>query len=406
MSGLTFCPATSGGYGIVRIGADIPESQIIMASSSACGRHISVSSFDAGYRNRISFYVADEREVILGTMEDGLVEAAGKIIRERRPKILLVYVCCSTYISGLDNDRLRSRIKRENPGTEVQIMDMNPVAAGTSNPPSVATQRKIINLMDITDEKDRAINLLGSDAAPDKDCELYRIAKDNNVRIRHLALCDSYEDFRRMGSSSLNIVLSAKAVRAAKEVSGKIPYLAMLPTYSIDEVKENYGKMFEAMDMTCDLSSFEKETKESIKRAVERVKGMSISIGSTATERPFKLARALYDYGMDIRSIFHGGISRSEEADSEYLRSKIPNLKIYDCGDPSMSAMVGKCERTDIAIGFNAAYFTKAEHNVDIVLDMGLFGFYGIRRLMDAIIESVEKRSDLTTLVEKANLVI
>ena len=406
MTGLRFCPATSGGYGIVRIGADIPESQILMASSSACGRHISVSSFDAGYRDRISFYVADEKEIILGTMEDGLAEAAGRIISERRPKILLIYVCCSTYIAGLDNDRLRSRIKRENPGTEVQVMDMNPVAAGTSNPPSVATQRKIVGLFKITGRKDRAINLIGSDAAPMKGCELYDIAECNGIEIRHLTLCKTYDEFTEMGSSSLNAVLSSKAMVAAKEISDRIPYLSMLPTYSIDRVRENYGKLFDMMGMSYDLGHVEEKTARKVESTAEFVRGMSISVGSTATERPFGLAKALYDYGMDVRSVFHDGISKAEAKDVDYLRSETPSLKIYDCGDPSMSSKIGKCDRADIAIGFNASYFTRAEHNVDIVLDTGLFGFHGIEAMMEAIIESVRHPKGLTGLVEKANLVI
>ena len=78
-----------------------------MASSNACGRHISISAYLAGYSDRMSYYVMDESEVILGVAEDGVVESASKIIRSRRPRILLIYVCCSTYISGLDNERLR-----------------------------------------------------------------------------------------------------------------------------------------------------------------------------------------------------------------------------------------------------------------------------------------------------------
>ena len=406
MTGLHFCPATSGGYGIVRTGADIPESQILMASSNACGRHISISSFDAGYRDRISFYVADESEIFLGTVEDGLVEAASHIIRTRHPKILVVYVCCSTYMSGLDNDRLRRHIKRENPGTEVQIMDMNPVAAGTSNPPAVATQRKILDLLDFSDAKEDAVNLLGSDLPPSSGCEIYDILGREGIAVRHLGLCATWEEFLRMGSSKLNVVLSAKAMQPAKELADRVPYHPALPSYSIEKVLQDYEVILGRFGKVPDLEGYAERTRDRIQKTVDSVGGMTVSVGSTATERPFSMARALYDYGFDVRSVFHNGIPGSEKANLDYLRDKIPDLEVHDCGEPSMSSRIGKCARADIAIGFNAAYFTGTEHMVDMVLDMGLFGFHGIDTLMTRIEDASKHTAVLSEMVEKANLVI
>ena len=406
MTGLHFCPATSGGYGIVRTGADIPESQILMASSNACGRHISISSFDAGYRDRISFYVADESEIFLGTVEDGLADAASHIIGTRHPRILLVYVCCSTYMAGLDNDRLRRRIKRENPGTEVQIMDMNPVAAGTSNPPAVATQRKILDLLDFSGDREDAVNLLGSDMPPMEGCEIYGLLGKEGIAVRHLGLCRTWEEFLGMGSSSLNVVLSAKAMTAAKELEHRVRCHPALPSYSVEKAVQDYDAILGHFGKTADLTEYIDRTKSRIQKAVDSVDGMTITVGSTATERPFSLARALYDYGFDVRSVFHNGIPVSERANLEYLRSNIPGLMVFDCGEPSMSSRIGKCARSDIAIGFNAAYFTGTEHMVDMVQDMGMFGFHGIDTLMARIEDASRRTSVLSEVVERANLVI
>ena len=71
-----------------------------------------------------------------------------------------------------------------------------------------------------------------------------------------------------------------------------------------------------------------------------------------------------------------------------------------------MMGCVGKCEGVDLAIGYNAAYFTKARHIVNVVLDMGMFGFHGIRGLMANMEKAAECESDLESMVEKANLVI
>lgn len=377
-----------------------------MASSNACGRHISISAHMAGYSDRMSYYVMDESEVILGVAEDGVVEAASKIIRSRRPKILLIYVCCSTYISGLDNERLRQRVKSENPDTEVLVVDMNPVAADTHNPPAVATQKKILGLLDFTDTRDDIVNLIGSDAAPDAECELYPLLKGCGVKeVKHLTLCRTYDDFLRMGMAGTNLVLSVKAMSAAKEIRNA-RHIPLFPTNSVDRVKNHYRRLSESLGVSFDLDKYAKSAEDHVRKVSDMVKGMTVSVGSMATERPFDLARSLVDYGFDVRSVFHSGISKAGKEDLEYLQARIPDLKIYDCGDPAMSSMVGKCGSADIAIGFNAAYFTMAQRSVDIVQDRGLFGFYGIERLMDKIEESTKSPTDFHRQVENANLVI
>ncbi len=402
---LCFCPATSGGYGIVHVGADIPGSQILMASSNACGRHISISSYLGGYKDRISFYVMDEIEIIMGVVEDGLIEAATKIISDRNPDILLVYVCCSTYIAGLDDNRLRQRIKDANPGTEVLVLDMNPVAVDTFNPPAVSTQRRILGLLDYSGDKDGSVNLIGSDISPDPECELYELLRRNGVsKAKHLTLCKTYQEFLDMGKAGLNIVLSSKALGAAKDAVDRIPYLYIPPTYSISEVEMNYRLILGSKG--ADTDEYASKTRDRISECLESMEGLKISVGSTATERPFALARSLAEYGFDIASVFHSGISKSARADLDWLKENVKGIGIYDVSDPALMKSKGLLGHADVAIGFNAAYFTGATHVVNMILDMGLFGFHGISRLMDMIMESLGNESDLVTMVEDANLVI
>ena len=377
-----------------------------MASSNACGRHISISSHLAGYSGRMSFYVMDESELILGTALDGIANAARRVIAINRPRILLVYVCCSTYISGLDNERIRGRLARENPGTDILVIDMNPVAADTSNPPAVATQRKIIGLLNFSDVRDDAVNLLGSDSAPEPGCELYGLLRSCGVReIRHLTLCKDYDDFLRMGEAGLNLVLSAKAIRAAKDILNA-KNLVLLPTYSVRRANDYYEQISEALGTEIDTEPYAESALEAVDRVLDKVRGLTIAVGSTATEMPFGLARSLHEYGFDIRSVFHSGISASERADAEYLMSEIPGLEIYDCSDPSMRPKVGRCGEADISIGYNAAYFARTKHSADVVLDRGMFGFSGIRMLMEKIEESLTCDEGLVRQVEGANLVI
>lgn len=71
-----------------------------------------------------------------------------------------------------------------------------------------------------------------------------------------------------------------------------------------------------------------------------------------------------------------------------------------------MMRCIGFFRDADVAIGYNAAYFTQASHIVDLVLDQGMFGFFGISELMRRLRYAIENESDLTSMVEQANLVV
>ena len=54
----------------------------------------------------------------------------------------------------------------------------------------------------------------------------------------------------------------------------------------------------------------------------------------------------------------------------------------------------------------NAAYISGSEHVVDLFADEGLFGYYGIRRLMELMEEAADTVIDLRVLIEDYGLVV
>ena len=58
------------------------------------------------------------------------------------------------------------------------------------------------------------------------------------------------------------------------------------------------------------------------------------------------------------------------------------------------------------AIGFLAGYYSGAPHVVNLMLDEGLFGFWGITRLMDMLLEAANTTSSLEACIERYGLII
>ena len=401
-----FCPATSGGYGIVRLGSDVPESHLLMVTSNACGRHVSISSIQAGYRNRITFYIIEETKIFLGGIEDEIVEAVEVIIREKRPRLLIVYLSCSTYMAGVDDDRLRKILQRVDAGVEIQIIDMNPVAAGTPNPPGVMAQEKIYELLDLNCEKSRSVNLIGCDVPP-LSSELYEVLKGLGFEhVNHLTTCRTYDEFLGMAGAELNIVMSAKAIRAANEMSPSIPYVMMFTDYSLKGIDDSYSSLYDKVGRTFSLSVYRERTMKKLKAVKEELSGMTIAVGSSATEHPFMLAEALLGYGFAVKAVFYTEVGKKDSEAKNRISTEHPDVDFFRCSKLSMASMVGRCGQYDLAIGNNAGYFSDTRAIADIVLDQGMFGYDGLYRLLDEMVKALRQPIPLKQLVMNANLVI
>jgi nitrogenase molybdenum-iron protein alpha/beta subunit len=153
-------------------------------------------------------------------------------------------------------------------------------------------------------------------------------------KVNHLTLCKSYDEFLDMGRAKLNIVLSAKGIKASKEVSDKVPFFVMLPTYSVEQVISNYRTIFQHLGKEYVLDEIISATEREIRKTVDRLKGSRITVGSTATERPFALARALSEYGFRIDSVFHSGILQSEKEDYDWLMKNVEGFHAFCCEEP------------------------------------------------------------------------
>ena len=403
---LCFCSTTRGGFGIVREGAQIPESHILLASPAACGRHTSISSISLGYKNRVSYYIFDESELIFGTLEDGISQAAKELLEYVQPKVLLVYVCCVMYIAGFDESRLKNRLELENPGLVVQICEMNPISVGTSSPPAVTMQKRIYELLEFSGERRRAINFIGNDYPIDHECEIYFILKQLGIQCNHISEMSTFDEFRSMGTSLLNIVLSQTAVQAAELMNNYIPHVKLLPEYDLNGVDLYYAQLSSLLEESIDTSKFRQNATCEIEKTLKILGRKRIAVGSSATSRPFALAKALTEYGFNVTSVFIDQISKSEIQNMNWLLSNVSNFQIFNVESPEMVGRIGTCGNVDISIGYNAAYFSGSEVVVDVVSDKGMFGYYGIVLMMRSITEALSNSKNLENMIDETWLVV
>ena len=59
-----------------------------------------------------------------------------------------------------------------------------------------------------------------------------------------------------------------------------------------------------------------------------------------------------------------------------------------------------------IAIGFEGAYLRQSDYVVDLSGDEGMYGYYGVRKLMEMIDKSVDEKADLKKMIDEYGAVV
>lgn len=185
-----------------------------------------------------------------------------------------------------------------------------------------------------------------------------------------------------------------------------IPFLNAYPTYDIDEIEETYREIERRLGISLgDFSGYKNRAASAIKNAAETIGSYPVVIDYQAVRKPFTLANVLFDAGFNVKMIAVDAVPEFEKATCEKILSKIPGLKIID----ALHHDSVKFEHVDeecLSIGFSVGYLTKSKHVVDLMEDETLYGFYGIERLMEMLVDAYEHENSADDLIIKAGIVV
>ena len=84
---------------------------------------------------------------------------------------------------------------------------------------------------------------------------------------------------------------------------------------------------------------------------------------------------------------------------------KIPDLKIIDALHHD-SVKFEHVNENCLSIGFSVGYLTKSKHVIDLMEDETLFGFWGVERLMEMLVDAYEHENSADDLIIKAGIVV
>ena len=407
---LCYTAPSHGDWGIVRIAALVPETHLLFVSPSACGRHGALGALQHGFKDRVSYLAITREDIIAGY--DALVEEAiAELLRRKkpRPKAVMIFVSCLDDLIGTDLNSLCERLHSAHPDVEFQPAHMNPITLDSKKPPMVTTQAAMYAFLHPAKTRDQGINLMGNLDALNPNCELFGVLKDwDYVPIRHLSAFETFEDYQSMAKSRASLLLSPIASLAAQQMEARlgIPSLFLPVSYDIEEVDAQYAQLaaFLGKDIP-QLGAQREEALTETKATRRALAGRPIWITAGSVLKPFTLARALLQAGLNVEAVVAQTAIAPDRAACQWLCENHPEVLILQ---PQHINVIDFAHRSPdaVAIGFDAAYLAGTSRVVSIVNDAGMFGYWGIAALMRSLREEAAHPQDLKQLIDDYGVVI
>lgn len=402
---LCYCNPAHGGWGIIRVAALIPGSYLLFVCPSACFRHGALGAIQHHYKNRLSYLYIDQEDIVDGY--DQLIMDGAEELLERTEediKLLFIYVSCLDDFIGTDLDKVASTLEARHPGILFRGGHMNPIASSTKMPPAVTTFDAMLSVLPVHDELDNGITIWGNFVGIPEECELIRVLEKHGHKVRQISSCRDFSEYEQMSKSSLSLVFKPFANYALSRLEKRThaSHIAMPVSYDMDSIEEEYEVLEKTLGESIlkDLSEERKRTEESIQRAKEEVGDLDVFVSDSATVFPCSLACALLKYGFHVTRVYLQEVVGPDQVYATKLQSEYPEIQLIQADHPDS---VHRCEEDTeaLAVGEEAAYLSHAIHVADISSDEGMFGFHGIRILMDAMAKAVKEKADIRMLIEQ-----
>ena len=416
---LDYTSPAHGGWGIVRVTALVPESQILFITPSDCFRHGSLGAVQHGYKDKVAYLGLTPADVIAG-YDNLMMEAMTEIIENPTHTIKAVFFfagCIDDFV-GTDKDAIARAMEAKYKDVMFIPCYMNPIDSDSKRPPMVSAMNSMMSVCIkavqrglIKAEKARTVNLLGSFALIPKENELFSFFAAHNIdKVYQVGEHETMESYYEMGRSILNVLLTPITRLAAENMKRElgIESVQTLISYDLNEIKESYELIEKVLsdDIAFDFSDIEKHTRQVISDTLKEVGQMPILVSGSAVLRPFSLAKALLEYGFNVTEISAQAAIAPDKEAFEYIKANYKNVKILQTQHHRAATMHLDEVREILAIGYEGAYLGNAGYVVDLVDDERMYGYYGVELLMQQMSEAVKEKTNLREMIEEYGAVV
>ena len=113
----------------------------------------------------------------------------------------------------------------------------------------------------------------------------------------------------------------------------------------------------------------------------------------------------MLNFGFNVVRIFAEQCIALDKQAYADVTSAHPEIEILQPQHPDILKF-DKRMPNSLALGFQSGYISASEYVVNWVNDDGLFGYDGVRRLMDMMVSALDEKADLERMIKEYGLVI
>ena len=410
-AGLEFNSPAHGNWNIVHTGMLVPEAQQIYVCADNCMRGVVLTAAEMNAADRFSFVIVEEKDLLGGNLEDVTIEGVTDVLNRlhKKPKAVLLFTVCLHHFLGSDLDRIYGELENRFPEIFFMRCFMDPIMQKTGPSPDQKLRHAMYDAVPETEADPGCITLLGSDFMLDETSDIRRISEQNGFRLRETAACETWKDYQKLGEGSLILDCYPAGKFGVQQQAGRLgrPFLYLPGSFDYEEIQEQERQLVGALEMLkksqtntgLDIEKEIQSCEAALSHAKEIIGDTPVALDYLFHPRPLGLAKLLLTHGFKVESVYLDSISPEEKDVFFWLKENVPELKLISTIRPEMRVRTRCSENKILAIGQKAAWFTGSRNFVNMVQGGGLYGFDGIRRTAQLMIEAFEAEKDPEDLI-------
>lgn len=411
--GLEFNSPAHGNWNIVHTGMLVPEAQQIYVCADNCMRGVVLTAAEMNAADRFSFVIVEEKDLLSGNLEDVTIEGVTDVLKrlDKKPKAVLLFTVCLHHFLGSDLDRIYGELEKRFPEIFFMQCFMDPIMQKTGPTPDQKLRLAMYDAVQERKADPKCVTVLGSDFALDEGSDICRILKKNEILLREIPTCETWEDYQNLGEGSLILNCYPAGKFGAEKQAERLgrPFLYLPGSFDYGEIQEQEEKLLGMLGQQnnrktgkingLDIEKEIRECEEALSHAHQIIGDTPIAVDYLFHPRPLGLTKLLLTHGFQVQSVFLDSISPEEKEVFFWLKENYPELKLISTVRPEMRVRTRQQSEKILAIGQKAAWFTGSRNFVNMVQGGGLWGFDGIRHTAQLMVEAFHEEKDPEDLI-------
>ncbi len=408
-SGLEYSAPARGTWTIVHVGMLLPEAHEIFVCAAGCLRGVVLSAAEMNLTGRFSTVAIEEHNVLNGDMEQLLIEGVSDVLNRlpQLPRAVLVYSSCIHHFMGCDLAMCYRVLRERFPTVDFTDCYMIPTMRKSGLTPDQIMRRQLYSLIRPTPAQERTCAILGNCFSMEAQSDLVALIQRAGWTVLQIPDCQSYEQYQQMGQSTLFLTTQPVAKEGGRALAQRLEreHLYVPVSYGAQEIRAHLTALAQELGTEYDGGyAQEQAANEALAQAAQVIGNTPIAIDYTVTSRPLGLARLLLEHGFCVDTLFLDSFSAEEKEDYQWLRDHAPDVMVYPTVHAGMRKLVRESQGKTLALGQKAAFFTNSAHFVNLVENGGLYGFSGIARMAQLMIDAFREEKDTARLIQEKGL--